>query len=168
MPGTPDPVLGSDALTFGIAAALAALVTVLPDVVRDRIRSPRRLAVGGGFAYAVLCIAAWAGARFVADAFIASMVADPVTLAGWIIGGTVVLAVQAGVPCYLYGQWRFVAPLAALCGATLLVLYAFLRVRGESDPLALYALFFGPMVIAATPVLGVAEAGVRRLVARMS
>jgi hypothetical protein len=167
MPGTPDPVLGSDALTFGVAVTVAALVAVLPFVFRKRLRAARRLALGGGLAYAALCLGAWAGARFVADAFIPSMVEQIDTLVVLLLWSTVVLGAQAAAPAYLYARWNLRTPLLGLFALTALVLYAFFRVRGESDPLALYVLFFGPILVGGLLVLGAVEAGVRRLIGRV-
>ncbi|WP_115863301.1 hypothetical protein [Halorussus litoreus] len=168
MPGTPDPVLGSRLLTVAVAALLGAAVALAPVflsfALRESRAGPTALAVAGGLAYALLCLGAWAGARLATDAFVSSMVADPLTLVGWLLGGLVVFGAQAGIPYYLYARWRLVVPLAALFGATVLVLFAFLGVRGESDPLALYVLFFGPMVVLGSSVLALAEFGVRRYV----
>lgn len=163
MPGTPDPVLGSDALTFAIACATSALVASLPYVLRDRLPTPSRFALGGGIGYALLCLGAWAGARFATDAFAN---ATPRLWALVVSVGVVVLGAHAAVPYYIFARWKVVAPLAGLFAATTLVLDVFLRVRGESDPLALYVLFFGPIVVVGLCVLGSLEIGVRRLVAR--
>ena len=168
MPGTPDPVLGSRLLTVGVGSVVglaAALVPVaLSRALGESTLRPSLVAVGGGLAYALLCVGAWAGARLATDTFVSGMVADPLTLAGWTLAGVLALGAQAGVPYYLHARWGLVVPLAALFGATVLVLVAFLGVRGESDPLALYALFFGPMVVVGTCVLALAEVGVRRYV----
>src|SRR6056297_73698 len=99
MPGTPDPVLGSDLLSLTVAAVLAGLAvlgpTLLPSALRTSLPRPVTLAVVGGLAYAVVCLGAWAGARLVADAFVSEMVSDPATFAGWALAGLVVLTVQA-------------------------------------------------------------------------
>ncbi|WP_135830155.1 hypothetical protein [Halorussus halobius] len=168
MPGTPDPVLGSRLLTFGVAGVVGLAAALAPVVLSralgDSTHRPELVAVGGGLAYALVCVGAWAGARLAADAFVSGMVADPLTLVGWTLAGVLALGAQAAVPYYCYARWGLVVPLAALFGATVLVLVAFLGVRGESDPLALYALFFGPAVAAGTCVLALAEFGVRRYV----
>ena len=167
MAGTPDPALGSSTVTAAVACLVALAVTVTPLVLaaRDRLPSPRRLAAVGGLAYALVCLGSWAGARLLTDAFVRSMVADHLVLAGFLLLGALVLTVQAAIPLYLYASERLYAPLAALFAVTVLVQWVFLRVRGESDPLGLYALFFGPLVAAALLVVGVAEVGVRRAVA---
>ncbi|MFC4450226.1 hypothetical protein [Halorussus aquaticus] len=162
MPGSPDPVLGSDALNVGVATLVAGLFVALPYVLRNRF-DRRRLAVVGGLAYAVVCLGAWAGARFVADAFVAGMTADPAVFAGWTLAGAVVLGAQAAVPYYCFARWRLVAPLAALFAVTVLILPPFLSVRGESDPLALYALVFGPLLVGLTCLGGLAEYAVRQV-----
>lgn len=162
MPGSPDPVLGSDALTFAVACALAALVASLPYGFRKSLPRPIAFGIGGGAVYAALCLAAWAGARAVTDAFVAGMAADPATLLGWTLAGAVVLGAQAAIPYYLYARWRLVVPLAALFVVTVLILPPFLSVRGESDPLGLYVLVFGPLLALLTALVGLAEFGVRR------
>jgi len=167
MAGTPDPALGSSALTVAVACVVALAVTATPLILvaRDRLPSPRRLAAVGGLAYALVCLGSWAGARLLTDAFVRSMVEDPPVLAGVLLAGAAVLTLQAAIPLYLYASERLYAPLAALFAVTVLVEWAFLRVRGESDPLGLYALFFGPFVVAGLLVVGGAEVGVRRAVA---
>ncbi len=162
MQGTPDPVLGSDLATLLVAAAAGTVVAILPLHSALRERDSRRLALAGGAAYALLCLTAWAGVRFVADAFVESMVADPLTLVGFLALAAVVLGLQAAVPVYLHARYALLSPLVALFGLTTLVLYAFLRVRGESEPLVLYALFFGPVLIAGLLAVALAEVGVRR------
>ncbi|NHN59072.1 MULTISPECIES: hypothetical protein [Halorussus] len=164
MQGSPDPILGTDALNAVAATLVACCFVALPYALRKRVTEPRRLALVGGLAYAVVCLGAWVGARLVADAFVGAMVADPGTFLGWILAGAVVLGAQAAVPYYCLARWRLIAPLAALFGVTVLVLPAFLSVRGESDPLALYALVFGPLLIGLTCLGGLAEYAVRSVV----
>lgn len=162
MPGTPDPVLGSDALTVAVACLAGAVVAFAPLVFRPSLDRPAALAVGGGVAYALLTLGAWAGARLVADAFVSEMTAGPAVFLGWTLAGAVVLGAQAAIPYYCYARWRLVAPLVALFVVTVLVLYAFLGVRGESDPLGLYVLLFGPLLVIGTCLVCLAEFGVRR------
>lgn len=163
MPGTPDPVLGSDALTFAVACATGALVASLPYVIRDRLPTSSRFAIGGGLGYAALCLGAWAGARFATSTFAN---ATPRLWTLVVAVGALVLGAHAAIPYYLYARWHVVAPLAGLFAVTTLVVDVFLHVRGESDPLGLYALFFGPIVVVGLCVLGSLEIGARRLVAR--
>ena len=163
MPGSPDPVLGSDPLTIAVAAFVAGAFAVLPAVFRNRFGEPRGLALAGGLAYAVVCLSAWAGARFVTDAFAAGMTADPATFGAWLLVGALVLGAQAAVPYYCFARWRLVAPLAGLFVVTVLVLPPFLSVRGESDPLALYALIFGPILVGLTGLVALAEYAVRKV-----
>ncbi|WP_128475771.1 hypothetical protein [Halorussus pelagicus] len=164
MPGTPDPVLGSDALTFAVACAVGALVAAAPYGFRELLPRSRVVAVGGGLAYAVVCLGAWVGARLATDAFVAGMTADPLTALGWVLAGAIILGAQAAIPYYGYARWRLVVPLAALFAVTALILPPFLSVRGESDPLSLYVILFGPLSVAATALVGVTELAVRRFV----
>ena len=162
MPGSPDPVLGSDALNVGVAAFVAGAFALLPYVLRDRFAEPKAVALGGGLGYALVGLGAWAGARLVTDAFVGGMTADAATFAAWLLAGGVVLGAQAAIPYYCYARWRLVAPLAALFVVTVLILPPFLSVRGESDPLALYALVFGPLLVGGSSLVGLTEFGVRR------
>lgn len=155
MPGTPDPVLGSDALTFAAAVALGALAASAPFLLRRRFGSPGRFAATAGFAYGTLYVSLWAGARLVADAF------DAPGVAPFALASLALLAAQAGVPYYLAARFRLYGPLLGLFATSVLVGYAFLRVRGESDPVGLYVLF-APVVLAGCSLLGLAELGGRR------
>lgn len=166
MPGSPDPVLGSMTLTIGVSIILAAVLVALPLLGRSQLVS-RRLALGGGLGYALVCLAAWAGARAVTDAFVSGLIEQPASLVVLVVVGAVVLGVQAAVPIYLYDRWGLVAPLAGLFGATSLILVTFLQVRGESDPLGLYVLVFGPMAIGLLVVVGLGEIAIRRAVAAL-
>jgi hypothetical protein len=164
MPGTPDFVLGSAALTFAVACLVGGAVAVVPFALRDSFPAPAALSLAGGVAYALLCLGAWVGARLVADAFVSGMTDDATALVGWLAAGAVVLGLQAGIPYYSYARWRLVGPLVALFAVTVVVVYAFLGVRGETDPLGLYVVLFGPLLVTATCLVGLAEAGVRRFV----
>jgi hypothetical protein len=163
MPGSPDPVLGSDVANVGVSILVAGFFVALPSLRRDRLDDSRRFALGGGLAYALTCFAAWAGARIVTDAFVAGMVADAGTVLGWSAAALVVLGAQAAIPYYCLARWRLVAPLAALFAVTVLILPAFLSVRGESDPLGLYVLVFGPLLVGLTCLGGLAEYAVRKI-----
>ena len=162
MPGTPDPVLGSDALNLAVACGAGVLVAAAPVVLRESLPRHTLLAFYGGLAYAVLGLAAWAGARVVTDAFVDGMTADAATFLGWTLAAALVLGAQAGIPYYFYARWRLVVPLAALFVVTVLILPPFLSVRGESDPLALYALLVGPLLVGGTCLVGLVEFAVRR------
>lgn len=166
MPGAPDPVLGSDALTAGVAAGIGALVAALPYTLREALRARRSLALAGGLAYAALCLGIWAAARFVTGSFAGSLFEDPALFVVLLAAGTIVLGLQAAVPFYLLARWGALAPLAGLFGLTALVTYLFFHVRGESDPLGLYALVFGPPLVVGLAAVGLAEVGARRLVGR--
>ncbi|USZ67988.1 hypothetical protein NGM10_14790 [Halorussus salilacus] len=166
MPGTPDPVVGSDAATFAVACGVGALAASLPYAFRGRLAAPRRVALGGGVASAALGLGAWAGARFATNSFAPSLLGSPEHFLGLLAWSALVLGAQAGLALYLFARWGLAVPLAELLAGTTLVLYAFLRVRGESDPLALYALFFGPLFVAGMLAASLAELGVRRAVAR--
>lgn len=162
MPGSPDPVLGSEPLTVAAAALLAAVVVGVAVLSRDRLPNPPLVAVAGGLAYGIGCVTLWAGVRAATGAFASSIVENPGVLAVLVVVGTLAIALQAAIPVYLYVSRGIVAPMVALFLATTLVAYLFLRVRGESDPLGLYVLF-SPAVISAVSVLGGLELGVRYL-----
>lgn len=162
--GSPDPVLGSDQVTLVVSLALAVLVVAtFLAVDRDRDGITGRVAVALGAGYATLCIGVWAGARIVA----------PVPLLERGIGALLVLfliaglplCLQAAIPARLYGRNRLVTPLGWLVFVTTLLLTALLGVRGESDPLGLYVVFF-PHVVAGYALLGGGEWVLRTLGAR--
>ncbi|UPW00225.1 hypothetical protein M0R88_17150 [Halorussus gelatinilyticus] len=163
MPGSPDPVLGSDALTLAVACALAALVAAAPYGFRGSLPRPAVLAVGGGAVYACLCLAVWALARLVTVGLPAAAVERPATLAVVLLLNGFVIALQVAIPYYAYARWRFVAPLAGAFAATVAVLVLFLNVNGETDPVGLYPFVFGPPLVVAICVLALAEGAVRRV-----
>lgn len=167
MPGTPDPVLGSDGLTM-VVSALVAVVAVASILVATRRSSDSfRTALTAGLGYAALTVFTWLGARVVASAPIVDPLTDPAMAGFYALVGGVMLCLQAAVPAYLYARWRLMAPLVGLVVATTVVLFAFLRVAGETDPLSLY-LVLGPVVSAALAVIGAVEMGIRQVFDRIS
>ncbi|WP_324756238.1 hypothetical protein [Haloarcula montana] len=162
MPGTPDPALGSDTLTRAVSVVASVAVLALPYLFVDRW-PPLRVALGSGAVYAVGCLCCWAGARLLTDAFASGFGDRPVASAGVGAVGTVVLAAQAAVPVYGYARYGVVVPLVALSVVTNVLVYTFLLVRGETDPLGLYALFFGPALVAGLALLAGLELCVRWL-----
>lgn len=163
MPGTPDYVLGTLAATYLVASTVGLLVVSIPFVLRDRLPGPRPLALSGGLVYALCCLGVWAGVRYAVDAFASSLFEQPLALVVLLLGSVVVLGAQAAIPLYLNARWSLLTPLAGLFVLTTLVLVAFLQVRGESDPLALYVLFFGPLLLGGVCILALLEIGFRRL-----
>jgi len=160
MPGTPEPVLGSEALTLAVACAAGALAASVPYALRERPLAPRTFAIVGGLAYAAISLGAWAGARVATGLF------PTATPRSWLLFGAatvIVLVAHAAIPYHAYARWRLVAPLAGLFGATVLVFRVFLRVGGESDPLAIYP-FFGAAVVVGLCLLALVEVAVRRFV----
>ncbi|MEZ3144127.1 hypothetical protein [Halobaculum sp. MBLA0143] len=159
MPGTPDPVLGSTALTVAVAVSFAA-VTV-GAVVWSRNRSTRTAAgvtgvVAAGF------VAVWLVVRVVAWVPPWEYLSPPSAAATAALVGFVAIAACVVVPAATLRR-GLVAPLAPLAGATGLLAFALLRVGGESDPLVIYAVVVSPVVLGVEILIVVAEAVVRRL-----
>ncbi|MFC6975223.1 hypothetical protein ACFQL1_12110 [Halomicroarcula sp. GCM10025709] len=163
MPGTPDPALGSDTLTRAVSIVASVVVLAGPSVMADRW-PPLWFALGVGIVYAGGCLGCWLGARLVTGAFPSGLVDRPIAVLPLVFGGVAVLGIQAAVPVYGYARYGVVVPLLALAVVTNLVVYTFLQVRGETDPLGLYALFFGPAVVVGLAVLVGLEVVVRRFV----
>jgi hypothetical protein len=162
MAGTPDPVLGSDALTA--AASLLAAAAAVALAVRSReAASSRALALGGGVGYAVVAVGLWFVVRLAAGQF-AQYSAPATEWAGIALLSTAVVALHAGLALYLHARWEYLTPLVVLFAVTALLAWLFLRVGGESDPLGIYAILFGPAVPLVLFVLAAAEYGVRVVV----
>ncbi|MDS0298700.1 hypothetical protein NDI76_08090 [Halogeometricum sp. S1BR25-6] len=162
MPGTPNPVLGSDALTAAVSLLAAAVAVVLAVRSRDAA-SPRVLALGGGVGYAVLAVGLWFVVRLVAGQF-SQYSASAAEWVGIVLLSAAVVALHAGLALYLHARWRYLTPLAALFAVTALLAWLFLRVGGETDPLVIYAILFGPAVPLFFLALAAAEYGVRVVV----
>lgn len=159
MPGTPDPALGSTALTVAVAVLLTA-VTV-GAVVWSRDRSTAT-AVGVIGAVAVGAVTLWVGVRVVAWSPPWVYLSPPGAAATAGLLGAVVVAAQTVVPAAALRR-GVVAPLAPLAAATGLLAFGLLRVGGESDPLAIYAVVVFPVVLAVELLFVVGEVGLRRL-----
>jgi hypothetical protein len=162
MPGTPDPVLGSDALSLAVACFVGALVAAVPYGFRESLPRPGVLAVGGGLAYAVVCLAAWALAR-IATIGVPFQASEQSGLIAVLLAlNVLVIGSQVAIPYYLYASYRFVSPLAGAFVATVFVLTVFLGVGGETDPIVLYPVLFGPILVVGIALLAFAEFCIRR------
>ncbi|GAB3420081.1 hypothetical protein GCM10027435_22310 [Haloparvum alkalitolerans] len=165
MPGTPDPVLGSDAATL-VASVLLAVATTAAAAWRasgtQRASRPLRTATLLGVAHGAVLVGGWALVRTVAGRFWTAPTAAPGEFLLVVVGGLLVVTLQAAVSLGWLAARGVVSPTVGLAAATALVWFLILRVGGESDPLGLYALAFGPVVVAALLGLGAAEWAVRR------
>ncbi|MFC7128053.1 hypothetical protein [Haloferax chudinovii] len=159
MPGSPDPVLGDWLLTH--AVAVAAAVATVGVVYATRARSARGsltpALLGGGYALATLAV--WTVARLVTDAFPSELVADPLTAAGLLGFSFLLLAGFVVVAALLFARRGLVAPLVGLFGVTELVWWAFLHVRGETDPLGMFLLVGPALLVLLLVAAGVEYAG---------
>jgi hypothetical protein len=162
MPGTADPALGSEVLTRALSVVASALVLTVPFVLGDRW-PPAQFALGSGGVYAGVCLCCWLGARLLTDTLPSGLAEQPGAAVLLVLGSVVVLGAQVAVPVYGYVRYGAVVPLLATAVAANLVVYTVLLVRGETDPLGLYTLFFGPVLVVALAVLVGIEVGVRRL-----
>ncbi|MDS0292920.1 hypothetical protein [Halogeometricum luteum] len=164
MAGTPDPVLGSDALTAAVSLLAAAAAVALAARSREAASSrTRALALGGGVGYAVVAVGLWFVVRLVTGQF-AQYSASATQWAGVVLLSTPAVALHAGLALYLHARWEYLSPLVVLFAVTALLAWLFLRVGGETDSLGLYAILFGPAVPLVLLVLAAAEYGVRALV----
>lgn len=160
MPGSPDPALGSELLTRVVALAAAVIAVAVP-VVRHR-GSPLRDACAFGAVYALCGLCCWLGARLLTNSMPSGLSDAPLSGVFLIGLGLLVLGAQAVVPTYAFRRYGVVGPLIALALPTGVVVYAFLTVRGETDPMGLYALAFGPLAVVGLAALAAVEYGVRR------
>jgi len=164
MPGTPDPVLGSDPLTLAIAAILSVLVVSLFVYLVSRSEISAGLLAGIGAAgYGLFMIGVWASVRWGFEHITLDPMADPWTFLWLVSIASGLLAVQAAIPFYLYARFTLVVPMIGFTGVSTLLLFVFLRVGGETDPLALFGFGFAPVFIGGILSLAAIETGVRRI-----
>ncbi|WP_416841174.1 hypothetical protein [Haloferax sp. DFSO52] len=148
MPGTPDPVLGSQILTHAFASAVGLVLVGVAYVYRERIARDRLLPAVVGVGYATATLAVWAAARVVTDAMRdTGFTENLLATAGILVFSFLLLAGFVYGTARLYARYGLVVPLIGLFGVTELVWWAFLHVRGESDALGMFV-FFGPMFVA--------------------
>ncbi|AFZ73577.1 hypothetical protein [Natronobacterium gregoryi] len=164
MPGIPEPVVGSDPLTWLIAGSLSVLVVVLFAYTASRWDgSAVAVAVVGAAGYGLATVGLWAGVRLAFYHFVLDPVAEPMQFA-WLLvfaGGTI--AIYAAIPFFLFARFGYVVPMIGFTAISTLLFFLFLRVGGETDPLALFGLGFAPFFIGTLLVLAVLEAVVRSL-----
>lgn len=156
MPGTPEPILGSDGLTLLVAMTGGVLLAALPWLWRRRGDLPavRRVAIAGAIATSVLGLSIWAAARITTGGGIpvgSGSAGATVAVIGF---GALVLGLLGALPWYFFARWGLRSPLLGLAAASTIVLDAFLRVGGETDPIGLFTLLYGPILIVAIVLLG--------------
>ncbi|WP_411966717.1 hypothetical protein [Haloferax sp. YSSS75] len=162
MPGTPDPVLGSQLLTHAVASAVGIVLVGVVYAARERIASERLLPAVLGAVFAAATLAVWGVARVVTDAFPPGVTENPTAMGGVLVFSLLVLAGFVYATARLYARYGLVVPLVGLFGVTELVWWAFLHVRGESDALGMFV-FFGPMFVAVVLLVTGIEYIVRRV-----
>lgn len=166
MPGTPDPVLGSDVLTFAIALLGAVPLTFLPVAVHRYTDLDVRLALlVGGAGYGVVCSTVWATSLAVAGPW---LLPDGVAAT---VGAGALAAAAVGLPAsvawYADERWRLDVPPVTLFGLTVLILFTCLRIGGESDGYLLYANVVAPLSLVWLAVASGVELGARKLWSRI-
>jgi hypothetical protein len=159
MPGQPWPVLGSTAATVAVAGSAAFVATLVTVRVADR--SPRRAAALVGVPVAVASLVLWWAVRYWA-AYPFPDYGGLHLIAAWLALAFVVAVAQAGFAAYAFARWRLVAGPVAVFAAVAATWYLFLRIGGETDILWLWALFFGPILSAATALTVGIEYAARR------
>lgn len=165
MPGQPWPVLGSTVATVAVAAG-AGLVAALATI-RMTDRSPRRAATLVGVPVAVASLVLWWVVRYWA-AYPFPDYGGLYLLAGWLALAFVVLVAQAGFAAYAFARWRLVAGPVAVFAAVTSTWYFFLRIGGETDVLWVWALLYGPILLAATALTVGIEYAARRSTGQLS
>ncbi|WP_410767211.1 hypothetical protein [Haloferax sp. DFSO60] len=162
MPGTPDPVLGSEVLTHAVASAVGLVLVADVYASRKRIARDRLLPALVGIVYAVTTLAVWAASRAVTDAFPSGVSENPTTVVGVLVFSLLVLTGFVFGTARLYARYGLLVPLVGLFGVTELVWWAFLHVRGESDALGMFV-FFGPLFLILVFLVAGVEYAIRTL-----
>ncbi|SDR16160.1 hypothetical protein [Natronobacterium texcoconense] len=164
MPGIPEPVLGSEPLTWIVAATLSVLVVSLFAYAASRWEfSAVVLIVAGAAGYGLFAAGLWASVRLAFHHLALDPVAEPVTFAWLLVVAGGLLAVQAAIPFFLFARFGYVVPMIGFTAISTLLLFVFLRVGGETDPLALFGFGFAPFFVGSLLVLAVLEAVLRYL-----
>ncbi|KAB1196039.1 MULTISPECIES: hypothetical protein [Haloferax] len=162
MPGTPDPVLGSQIATHAVASAVGFVLVAVVYVNQKRIARDRLLPALLGVVYATATLTVWAIARALTDTFPPAVTENPTAVVGILVFSLLVLTGFVYGTARLYTRYGLVVPLVGLFLVTELVWWSFLHVRGESDALGMFV-FFGPVfVILVFVVTGIEYVG-RRL-----
>ncbi|WP_256296167.1 hypothetical protein [Haloarchaeobius salinus] len=149
MPGSPQPVLGSDLATLAAAVGVAAVAVAVVAVLGSRESRPPVVAAVVGVAYSLLALGVYFAARTGAQTFLD--MSPPETAVAFAALGVVVVLLQAAVPAYGFIEQGSPAWLLGMFASTTFLFALLLRVGGESDVLVLYP-FFGSMALVATVV----------------
>ncbi|MFP8955014.1 hypothetical protein ACLI4Z_18960 [Natrialbaceae archaeon A-arb3/5] len=162
MPGTPDPVVGSDPVTGIIAASLSVFViAIFVYIASERDVPAVVLTPIAAMSYGLFAAGLWAGVRVLFHHFALDPLGEPTQFAWLLLVAGGLLAMQAAIPFFLFARFGFVVPVAGFAVISTFLLFTFLRVGGESDPLALFGVGFAPVFIGGVLALALLEAGVR-------
>lgn len=169
MPGIPEPILGSDPLTGIIAALLSVLIIGIFVYTSVKLEISAVMLSGvGAVSYGVFAAGVWAGVRLLFHHFALNPTIEPLQFAWLIIIAGGLLAAQAAIPFFLFARFNFILPLVGFAAISTLLLFVFLRVGGETDPLALFGFGFAPFFIGSLLALAALEAGVRYILANVA
>ncbi|MFC7201926.1 hypothetical protein ACFQJC_00210 [Haloferax namakaokahaiae] len=166
MPGTPDPVLGSQFVTHAIAVAVSLVSVATVVLLRERFEHVNGRSLALGALYGSTAIAVWYLARVVTDA-LADSFSGPLgaTIGVVALGFVLLVALFLGV-ARLYATRGLIVPLLALFAITELVWWSFLHVRAETDALGMFVML-APFFAAGVLVLAALEYIARRLWKRL-
>lgn len=161
MPGSPDPVLGSQLLTHGVASAVGLALVAAVYAARRRIAGDRLSAALVGAGYAAATLAVWAAVRAVTDAVPSGVVEDLPAALAVLTFSFLLLTGFVLATARLYARLGLLVPLVGLFVVTELVWWAFLHVRGETDALGMFIVFGPVLVVAVLVASGVEYVGRR-------
>lgn len=160
MPGGVDPTFGSRLADAFVSAGLASLLVTALYIFRGAAESPEQFAAVSAAGYVLSCAGVYLVPRYLLDAFVSGVFSGQY-LAWVAVFVLPLLAVQGGIPAYLYAEREYVSALAGLVAATALTFWVLLSTGGESDVLVVYPFVLFPVAAGIVAASIAADVAVR-------
>ncbi|SFS69571.1 hypothetical protein [Halostagnicola kamekurae] len=146
MQGSIDPVFGSRPVNAAVSIVLASVALLGLYFLQKRADTPEGGAAAGSVWYVVICSVVYLSPRYVHDTFASGVFGFQYLL--WVFVIVVPLvALQAGVPVYIFATRGNVGALVGLFAVTALTFWGLLGTGGESDILVGYPYVMFPAAV---------------------
>ncbi|MBZ6493489.1 hypothetical protein [Natrinema longum] len=146
MQGSIDPAFGSRLVNAAVSIVLASVALLGLYVRQTRADTPEGGAAASSVWYVIICSVVYLSPRYVHDTFASGVFRFQYSL--WVFMIVVPLvALQAGVPVYIFATRGNVGALVGLFAATTLTFWGLLGTGGESDILVGYPYAMFPAAV---------------------
>ncbi|ELY91267.1 hypothetical protein [Natrinema altunense] len=167
MQGNIDPTFGSRPVDAGVSVALASFTLLGLYALQRRTDTPKGGAAASSGWYVLMCALVYLGPRYVHDTFASGVFTFQYLL--WVFATVLPLvALQAGLPVYIFATRGNVGALVGLFAVTVVTFWGLLGTGGESDILIGYPYAVFPVAVIIVSVTTGVDIAARKVVNRVS